>query len=45
MLTLSAKEAVDLAIDKLKEPGDGYIVINETSDNPVAARLAMAQDY
>lgn len=31
---LTAAEAVDEAERMLKEPGEGYIVINETSDNP-----------
>lgn len=32
--TLSAKEAVDQALETLGKPGKGYVVINETSDNP-----------
>ncbi len=31
---LSAQEAVDKALAELEKPGDGYVVINETSDNP-----------
>ena len=31
---LTAAEACDKAEELLKEPGEGYIVINETSDNP-----------
>lgn len=31
---LSCEEAVDRAEEELKKPGEGYVVINETSDNP-----------
>jgi len=32
--SLSAKEAVDRALEIAGVPGEGYVVINETSDNP-----------
>lgn len=31
---LNAEEAVDAALDELAKEGEGYVVINETSDNP-----------
>ncbi len=31
---LSCEEALDRAEEELKKPGKGYVVINETSDNP-----------
>lgn len=31
---LSCEEALDRAEEELSKPGDGYVVINETSDNP-----------
>ena len=33
-LCLSAEEAVDTALEEAAKEGDGYVVINETSDNP-----------
>lgn len=33
-VSLSAKEAVDEALAELSKEGDGYVLINETSDNP-----------
>ncbi|HIU43836.1 MAG TPA: M81 family metallopeptidase, partial [Candidatus Ventrousia excrementavium] len=31
---LSPAQALDRALDELKKPGEGYVVINEASDNP-----------
>lgn len=31
---LSPAQALDRALEELKKPGDGYVVINEASDNP-----------